>query len=107
MVDLPDDISTYSEEQLTALIQGIRQRRDKPVQAFKAAQALALSKLEEKLRVKIEKELRMFMKALASVEKKIEELENRAVRITAMRLEAGDITSGEQLIHGQGENTPS
>ena len=106
MIDLPDDITTYSEEQLTALIKDIRQRRDKPLLAFKAAQALAQSKIEDKLKIKIDKELKMFAKVLDAVNKRIEELENRAVRITALRLEAGDISSGkdiygEQYIHGQ------
>ena len=102
MIDLPDDITTYDEAKLTELIQEIRKRRDRPVAAFKAAQALVLSKIEDKLRVKIEKELRMFAKTLAAIDKRIEELENRAVRITAMRLEAGDIHDGRELVHWQG-----
>lgn len=97
MIDLPDDITTYNEEQLSQLIRDIRSRRDKPVQAFKALQALAQSKLEDRLRLKIEKELKMFAKVLSAVDKRLDELENRAVRITALRLEAGDIQRGSDI----------
>ena len=97
MIDLPDDITTYSEEQLTSLIKDIRQRRDKPVAAYKALQAKAQSLIEDKLRLKIDKELKMFAKVLLRADKSIEELENRAVRITALRLEAGDITKGTDI----------
>lgn len=84
------DISTYTDDELVKLVDGIRERRLRVVTAYKKAKVASQQVEREKLETKHEKKLKQFETKIEKVNVGITELENRLAELLAIRLELGD-----------------
>lgn len=81
------DITTMSDDDIDAMLVPIRERRLKMAKLHAEAIALKAEKARGKALVKLEDQIRMFEKELASMDKLIEKLDKRVLNIRALRLE--------------------
>lgn len=100
-------ITEMTAEQVDAHLNGIRERRLKPIRIYKEAMELKKQLLASKLTAKLDKTLKMFEKELAQDEKYIKKLEKRATMIRAILLELEDYDDGSGRDIGGGEQRGS
>jgi hypothetical protein len=81
------DISEMSDEDLDALIYNIRDRRLKPVRDFEELSALKTEAIKQDLNKQLTRQLTMFEKELSRVNKALEKIELRSIKLRALKLE--------------------
>lgn len=84
-------------EQIEQMLIGIRERRMSAANAFIQAQELAFTVKIDKLKVKLDKEMKMFEKEDASLAKAIDKVEARAVKLHAIKQELDFMTSNNLI----------
>ncbi len=84
---MPKSIKDYSLDELDALIDTIRERRLKSVRIYEESEKLRHLARIEGLEVQYDKQLEMFRKELERVDKHIDRLELRTLKLRAIRLE--------------------
>jgi hypothetical protein len=86
------NVNELSDDELYTLLEGIRERRLKPVQDYHDGQALKAKAKAVKMEEQLDKQLVMFAKELASVDKVLAKLEGRSRKIRAIRMEVELLT---------------
>ena len=81
------DITQLSSDELDAYVTGLRERRMEPVRHFEAAQRIEREARRTKLTLLLKKQLELFGKDLTRIDKGITKLDQRALKIRALRLE--------------------
>ena len=76
-----------SDEEQTAFIEALRDRRLHPINTYKEVREAAKAKIVAKLSAKIEKELSMFEKDLEKVNKALDNLSNRANKLRTLKIQ--------------------
>lgn len=76
-----------SDEEQTAFIEALRDRRLHPINTYKEVREAAKAKIVAKLSTKIEKELSMFEKDLEKVNKALDNLSNRANKLRTLKIQ--------------------
>lgn len=80
-------IGEMSDDEADAMIQRIRDRRARTVVAYEEALKAKAEIQEERARADLAHQLQMFEKELARVDRAIDKIEQRALKIRALRLE--------------------
>ena len=80
-------IAELSDDEIDALLVGIAERRLAPVKAYEEAALIAAGVRSERLKADLEKQLEMFSKDLVTMDKKLDTMTKRALKIRAIRLE--------------------
>lgn len=80
-------IGDMDDDEADAMIQGIRERRAKTVVAYEEAQRAKAEIREERARADLAHQLQMFEKELTRCDRAIDKIEQRALKIRALRLE--------------------
>ena len=81
------NISEMSDEELDALIHNIRERRLKPVRDYEELSALKAEAIKQDLGKQLTRQLDMFEKELARVDRALDKVEIRAIKLRALKLE--------------------
>ncbi len=81
------DMTKLTPEERELLIDGIRERRLKPVKVYEELSLMQAQAKKEALEVQWAKMLEMFDKELVRADKAMEKLEDRARKIRAMEME--------------------
>tara|TARA_R100000008_G_scaffold79857_2_gene61848 strand:- start:459 stop:758 length:300 start_codon:yes stop_codon:yes gene_type:complete len=81
------NISEMSDEDLDAMIHNIRERRLKPVRDYEELSALKAEAIKQNLGKQLSKQLEMFEKELGRVDRALEKIEGRAIKLRALKLE--------------------
>jgi len=76
-----------TDDEHEAFIEGIRERRLKPIQAFEEATLLKAEARKQQLEEQLEKQLGMFEKEMVRADKVMDVLEKRAIKLRAIKLE--------------------
>jgi hypothetical protein len=85
------DLTQMTVQERELLLDGIRDRRLKPVKIYEELSLMQSEARKEKLEQQWEKSLEMFQKDLARVDKAIETLEARGRKLRAFELEIEQI----------------
>ena len=80
-------ISEMTSDEVEQLISEIRLRREAPIKAHAIALAAAKVTKDERLRVKLEKKIKMFDRTLVSLDKMLTKLEKYSTEIRCIQLE--------------------
>tara|TARA_R100000656_G_scaffold123991_1_gene101231 strand:+ start:1048 stop:1335 length:288 start_codon:yes stop_codon:yes gene_type:complete len=81
------NISEMSDEELDALIHNIRERRLKPVRDYEELSTLKAEAIKQDLGKQLTRQLDMFEKELARVDRALDKVEVRAIKLRALKLE--------------------
>ena len=81
------NINAMSSDELDELIEAIRERRMEPVRHFEEAQRLEREQRQSKLTEQLKKQNELFMKELERVDRGLDKLTTRSVKIRTIRLE--------------------
>jgi len=81
------DISKLTPEEREALINGIRERRLRPVVIYEELSLMQAEARKENLEQQWAKQLEMFKKELDRVDKALDKLQSRSVKLRAIELE--------------------
>lgn len=84
------DISTYTDDELAALVTGIRERRMRVATAVAKAVAHSAHLAREKLENQYEKRVKRFENKAIKIDTLLTELENLLPEILAIRIQMGD-----------------
>jgi len=85
------DLKKMTVEERELLLDGIRERRLKPVKIYEELSLMQEQAKQQKLEEQWEKSLEMFKKDLARVDKSITNLEARSRKLRALELEIEQI----------------
>ena len=80
-------LSEMTDDEVDAWVLGIRDRRAHPIKVFNEAKALAKEVRDEKLRERIAQQLKLLDKDQKQIEKAMERVELRTLKIRAIMLE--------------------
>lgn len=86
----PTTVDKMTDEQVDVMLTGIRERRMQSFVVFQEAELLRKETRNEKLRDKIEQHNKMLSKELATLDKAIEKVEQRVLKIRAAKMELED-----------------
>jgi seryl-tRNA synthetase len=94
------DITTYEDDELVALVDGIRERRLRVATAIEKAKKSTDHARREKLEEKLVKRYDQFVKKLEKINTALTDVEEKLAEILAIRLQLGeditnDIPNGE------------
>lgn len=81
------DISELSDDELEALIEGIRERRLRPIAIYEALLAEKSGKKLDKIMIKVDKQLELFKKDLTKADAAVAKLEGRKRMLEVLRME--------------------
>jgi hypothetical protein len=84
------NIMDMSHEEMEAFLSGIRERRLKSIQIYEETELLREQARKLKLDKTLDHELKMWSKELAQLDKVIEKVEKRTVKLRAIRLQLED-----------------
>lgn len=85
----PPDIASMDDAAIETILDHIRERRLNSVRVYEQAQALKQSLRDERDQAALTKQLAMFVKNLAALDKAMATLEDRVTKIRALRLSLG------------------
>ncbi len=84
------NVDTMSDNQMDAHLEGIRTRRMSAFIVYQEAQAIKHQAYEEKLSIKLDKQINMLKKEIEQLDKKIIKVEARVLTVRSLRLEIGE-----------------
>ena len=84
-------IDTLSDETIDQLIEEKQELRLKYQREWEAAQLARQNAQASKLRDSLDKQINMFKREIDATDKKLEKLQERALKIRALRIQLGDV----------------
>jgi hypothetical protein len=81
------DISELSDDELEGLIEGIRERRLRPIAIYETLLAEKSGKKIDKIMIKVDKQLELFKKDLIKADAAVIKLEGRKRMLEVLRME--------------------
>lgn len=76
-----------NEVEQVAFIEALRERRMSPINTYNEIKEACRQKKLSKLQAKLDKEIEMFEKCLAKVDKNLADLENRSNKLRALKIQ--------------------
>jgi hypothetical protein len=103
------DISTYTDDELVTLVDGIRERRLRVATTIGKMRVLSEEARRNKVEATLVKKSDAFFKKLVKIDEGIVELENRLAEVLAIRLQLGDTPDGikSDLVERDGDSHSS
>jgi hypothetical protein len=90
------DITTYTDQEIEALVDGIRERRLRVALALDKARRVTAHARQEKIEATLVKKYDQFVKMLEKIDDLLEKFEGKQAEILAIRLQLGeDITKDD------------
>ncbi len=86
----PSDITTWSDDHIDKMLDGIRYRRMQYHQLYKQTMALKEKAKSQKIEAQFEKKMEQFSKELTKFDKYVERVEKYANDVRALRLQMGE-----------------
>lgn len=101
------EISSYSDDELVTLVQGIRERRMRVAVQIGKMRRLSEQAKRDKLEAQLVKKSDAFHNKLLKIDALLVELENRLAEVLAIRLQLGDDISDDAAELSTGLSSPS
>jgi len=94
MSDSPIDIksiASMTNDDIEALVHNIRERRMKPIRDYEEMTEMRRLALKEGLEKQFDKQIEMFAKELERANRAVDKLEERSIKLRALRMQIADV----------------
>jgi 2-hydroxychromene-2-carboxylate isomerase len=94
MSDSPIDIksiASMTNDDIEALVHNIRERRMKPIRDYEEMTEMRRLALKEGLEKQFDKQIEMFTKELERANRAVDKLEERSIKLRALRMQIADV----------------